>query len=114
MKLDSDEASTKMSESDDFDEYFQVVLKLSISLSYFSQLFISSGIKNSQMRLKLPALSLACDRSGISDRNTATIASAILQDVGIISVDTKISVVDRMKVRREKEKKGKGLQKLRN
>ncbi|KAL4084226.1 hypothetical protein QTP88_028052 [Uroleucon formosanum] len=41
----------------------------------------SSSIKNSQMRLKLPALAMAYDRTGISDRSAATIASAILKDV---------------------------------
>lgn len=64
----------------------------------------SSSINNSQMRLKLPALAMVCDRTGISDRSAATIASAILQDVGIISIDTKKNVIDRMKVRREREK----------
>ncbi|CAI6354166.1 unnamed protein product [Macrosiphum euphorbiae] len=66
------------------------------------------------MRLKLPALAMACDRTGISDRSAATIASAILQDVGIISVDTKKNVIDRMKVRREREKKRIDLQKVKN
>jgi len=56
------------------------------------------------MRLKLPALAMACDRTGILDRSTATVESAILQDVGIISVDTKKNMIDRMKDRREREK----------
>lgn len=70
----------------------------------------SYDVKISQIRLKLSALALACDRTEISDRNAATIASAILQDFGIISVDNKINVVDRLKVRREREKKRKDLQ----
>ena len=76
INFDSNEISTKI---DDSNEDFKVVLNTSTS----------SSIKNSQMRLKLPALAMACDRTGISDRSTATIASAILQDVGIILIDTK-------------------------
>lgn len=64
-----------------------------------------SANKQSQMRLELPALALACDRTGISDRTAATIASAILQDVGIIKTDDKQHVIDRMKIRRERHKK---------
>jgi len=66
------------------------------------------------MRLKLPALAMACDRTGISNRSAATIASAILQDVGIISIDTKKNVIDRMKVRRARESKRLDLQKVKN
>lgn len=64
------------------------------------------------MRLKLPALVLVCDRTGISDRSDSTIV--ILQDVGFISVNTKDKIIDRMKVHREKVKKRNELQKLRN
>jgi len=64
-----------------------------------------SANKQSQMRLELPALALACDRTGISDRTAATIASAILQDVGIIKTDDTQHVIDRMKIRRERHKK---------
>jgi len=64
-----------------------------------------SANKQSQMRLDLSALALACDRTGISDRTAATIAIAILQDVGIIKTDDKQHVIDRMKIRRERHKK---------
>ena len=101
INFNSDEVSTEI---DDSDEDFIAVLNTPTS----------SSIKNSQMRLKLPALAMACDRTGISDRSAATIASAILQDVGIISVDTKKNVIDRMKVRREREKKRIDLQKVKN
>jgi len=59
------------------------------------------------MRLELPALALACDRTGIFDRTAATIASAILQDVGIIKTDDKQHVIDRMKIKREIERHNK-------
>lgn len=101
INFDSDEVST---ETDDSDKDFRSVLNTSTSPS----------IKISQMRLKLPALAMACDRTGISDRSAATIASAVLQDVGIISIDTKKNVIDRMKVRRERERKRLDLQKVKN
>ncbi|KAL4083484.1 hypothetical protein QTP88_028800 [Uroleucon formosanum] len=64
-----------------------------------------SANKQSQMRLELRALAIACDRTGIPDRTAATIASAILQDVEIIKTDDKQYVIDRMKIRRERHKK---------
>lgn len=56
----------------------------------------------SQMRVKLPSLASICDRTGVSDRAAASIASAVLQDVGVISPSDKDMVIDRMKVRRER------------
>lgn len=60
-----------------------------------------------QMRVKLPSLASACDRTGVSDRAAATVASAVLQDLGIISDADKTNVIDRMKVRRERKRKRK-------
>ena len=57
------------------------------------------------MRVNLPSLALACDRHGVSDRAAAGIASAVLQDVGIIHQDDATKVIDRNKVRRERSKK---------
>ena len=58
-----------------------------------------------QMRIKLPSLALACDRHGVSDRAAAGIASAVLQDVGVIHKDDVSKVIDRNKVRRERCKR---------
>lgn len=60
-----------------------------------------------QLRLKteLPTLARACDRHGVSDRTAAAIASAALQDFGIISPKDSGSVIDRSKIRRERKKK---------
>lgn len=46
------------------------------------------------MLLNLPSLALACNRTGVSNRSAAIIASAVLQDVGIISPDDNSFVVD--------------------
>ncbi|GBM59213.1 hypothetical protein AVEN_158736-1 [Araneus ventricosus] len=44
------------------------------------------------------------DRFGISDRASAAIVSAVLQDVGIISESNVLNVVDRNKIRRGRTK----------
>ena len=62
-------------------------------------------MNDKQMRVKLPSLALACDRHGVSDRAAAGIASAVLQDVGIIHEDDVSKVIDRSKVRRERCKR---------
>ena len=49
---------------------------------------------------KIPTLARACDRHGVSDRAAAAIASAVLQDFGIISNEDPSAVIDRNKVRR--------------
>lgn len=59
---------------------------------------------SSQMRLHLPTLAEACDRTGISDRSAAIIVSAALKDVGIISDTDPSKIVDRSKIRRERIK----------
>ena len=56
-------------------------------------------------RQKLTALALACERHGISDRAAATIASAVLQDIGIVTETNRSSVIDRNKVRQERHRK---------
>jgi hypothetical protein len=57
-----------------------------------------------QMRTSLPTLARECDRWGVSHRSAAAIASAVLQDVGIIDDEDCISVIDPSKVRRERKK----------
>lgn len=58
----------------------------------------------SQMRLSLPNLAMVCDRYGISDRAGAAVASAVLNDFNIICDADTSKIVDRNKVRREREK----------
>ena len=56
--------------------------------------------QNKQMRLSLPCLASACDRYMVSDRSAAAIASAVLEDVGLISSEDLTQVIDRNKIRR--------------
>jgi hypothetical protein len=55
------------------------------------------------MRVKLPALAMACDRHGLSDRAAASIATAVLHDFGVVTADDSSKVIDRSKVRRSRE-----------
>lgn len=58
----------------------------------------------SQMRVKLPSVAIACDRTGISDRSAAILINAALKDMGVISKDDTSKIVDRSKIRRERSK----------
>lgn len=54
---------------------------------------------------RLPALARACDRYGISDRSAAAIASAVLEDFGIVTASDLSNVIDPSKIRRERKRK---------
>lgn len=62
------------------------------------------------MRVKLQSTSLHCDRYGVSDRAAATIASSVLEDIGVITDTDTSQVIDRYKIRREKIRTRKHLQ----
>ena len=49
-------------------------------------------------RRRLPTLAQTCDRHGVSDRATAAIASAVLQDFGAICDADLSNVIDQNKV----------------
>jgi len=55
-----------------------------------------------QMRLQLSNVARECDRHGVSDRCAASIVSAVLQDVGLVSAKDSLMVVDKNKIRRER------------
>ena len=61
--------------------------------------------QNNQMRQSLSCLASACDRYMVSDRSAAAIASAILEDVGLIYSEDQTKVIDRNKIRRERGKR---------
>lgn len=52
----------------------------------------------------MPTLAITYDRTGVSDRTAAMLASAVLQDFGIITPGDQSLVVNRSKVRRERAK----------
>ena len=47
------------------------------------------------MRISLPNLVKEADRYGISDRATASLATAVLIDVGIVTKDDQSLVIDK-------------------
>ncbi len=57
-----------------------------------------------QNRLRLPSLARISDRYGVSDRAAAALASSVLEDVGLIQSKDKSMVVDRSKLRRERNR----------
>lgn len=57
------------------------------------------------MREKLPVLAFMCDRYAVSDRTGAAIATAVLQDFGIVANSSSVEVIDRHKLRRERSLK---------
>ena len=57
------------------------------------------------MRVKLPSVALAYYRHGLSDRAAASLTTAVLQDIGIVHECDVSHDVDRIKVRRERNKK---------
>jgi hypothetical protein len=66
--------------------------------------------KSNQMRVSLKTLANTCDRYGVSDRSAAAIASAVLQDIGVVTTEDKSKVIDRSKVRRERQENRSNLQ----
>ncbi len=63
------------------------------------QLFKERKTKN------LPSVATACDKTAVSDRAAAMIVSAVLQDIGEVSIDNTSEIVDRSKIRRERQKR---------
>lgn len=61
--------------------------------------------EDSVSRRRLPALARACDRYGISDRSAAAIASAVLEDFGVVTASDSSKVIDPSKIRRERKRK---------
>ena len=67
--------------------------------------------KKKRLKVHLPTLARACDRHQVSDRAAAAIASAVLQDFGVITQEETSSVIDRSKVRRARQAKRQSIQK---
>lgn len=67
------------------------------------ELITSKSIPStSQMRIKLPNLAKACDRTGTSDRSAAILINAALTDMGLLTKEDSSKIIDRSKIRRER------------
>ena len=64
----------------------------------------TSAKVTSQQRRRLKNTAMASERHAVSDRAVAEIASAVLQDYGIVSAEDSSEVIDRSKIRRERHK----------
>lgn len=63
-----------------------------------------------QMTRALPSLASACDRTGVSSTEAALLASAALEDFGIVTPEDCANIIDKSKVRRERQKLRRELQ----
>ena len=73
-------------------------------VSYFDIYSQPRENNTKQMRINLPALAMACDRHGLSDRSAAAISNAVLHNMGLVKDDDMSNIIDKNKVRREREK----------
>jgi hypothetical protein len=64
----------------------------------------TSGKVSMQQRRRLKNTARASERHAVSDRAAAEIASAVLQDYGIVNAEDCSEVIDRSKMRRERQK----------
>lgn len=94
ISLSSNESSTIASSDDDF-------------ISPKRQKKDKSPI---QMRLALTSTARMADLTGSSNRTVAKIATAVLEDMKIVSINNKTNIIDKNKVRREINKNRKSLQ----
>ncbi|XP_055922808.1 uncharacterized protein LOC129953593 [Eupeodes corollae] len=70
----------------------------------------SPSIPKLQARINLTNLASACDRTGVSDRSASILVSSLLQDIGVVSKLDSSKVIDRSKIRRERQKLRQNLQ----
>jgi hypothetical protein len=91
-------------------------LPISVSTDVFSSNIPSTSTTVSSItrsRTYLPNLAREADRYGVSDRATAALASAVLEDFGITNKEDNVAVIDRSKVRRDRSKQRHILQRAR-
>ena len=79
------------------------------SASSINVLFSNQQIE--QNRSSLREVAVTCERFGISDRAGAAIATATLKAFGIVTHTNKTNVIDRSKLRRERQKYREEIQK---
>ena len=72
---------------------------------------ITNVSESNQNRQSWPNLARAADRCGLSDRSVAIIVNAALEDLGYITKTNTKMILDRSKVRRERQKHRKRIQK---
>jgi len=81
-----------------------MLLNLCQSLSRCLQKELFSQERNEQNRMEWPHLAMTSERYQLSDRASAAVANAALKDAGLITDLDKTYVIDKNKLRREREK----------
>ncbi|GBM19916.1 hypothetical protein AVEN_2860-1 [Araneus ventricosus] len=79
-------------------------LSSTLSSSMYTDTDVITLEYQSQNRLDFPTLARECDRYRISDREAASFASAVLQDIGIVPEGETSHMIDRNKIRRQRKK----------
>ena len=92
-----------LSDSDDDLPLAVLKTKLNQSTNIASTTSLAS-LQRRHLRKDVPTLARECDRHGLSDRSAAALASAVLQDFGLISENNSINVIDRNRIRRARKK----------
>lgn len=73
-------------------------------LNIMQQAAVNTSVHSASRNIcKFPALASACDRHGLSDRSAAAIATAVLEDIGVVTDVDSSNVIDRSKIRRERK-----------
>jgi len=108
LKYPEEECSSSISEDSKAEE--STVEEIDLSEEDVKLDKQADAIKPSQMRSNLTNLARECDRQGVLDRAAAALASAVLQDVGIVHDGDSSIVIDRSKIRRERVKVRRRLQ----
>src|SRR6218665_635212 len=69
-----------------------------------NQLRLSQSLiaKLKKMTKYLPSLAKACNRTGVSDRSAAVLATSVQRDLGLMLPIDRSKVIDRSKIRRER------------
>ena len=117
-KVTSKEKDVPLTSSINFDSTFDMTMteigsdtsesEESSSASSINVLFSNQQIEQNRSSLKV---AVNCERFGISDRAGAAIATATLKALGIATDTNKTNVIDRSKLRRERQKYREEIQK---
>ena len=119
-KVTSKEKDVPSTSSINFDSTFDMTMtevgsdtsESEKSSSASSNIVLFSNQQIEQNRSSLREVAVTCERFGISDRAGAAIATATLKAFGIATDTNKTNVVDRSKLRRERQKYREEIQKV--
>jgi len=89
-------SQSSSTEIDDSDEFLPPKTSMKRIMAASKSMSVMKKAKS------LPCFAEACDRVGVSDRGAALLSSSLLEDIGLVAAENEESVIDRNKVRRER------------